>query len=289
MEKIAGLKIEDIYWNLRFGKSRKQLSVYQMRENLQYFIKSPIFFLSTGRCGTRWFSDLFLMKKELMVLHDPSPNLGVQNVLAYKINTSLNKTNFEYQSLQEMILASRETFLRYSYKSEKRFLETNNSITFFAPQLQKLFPDAKFVHLYRHPGEYVRSGVRRNYFTPGNKEDIKRIKPETDTIPWEGLSQIAKISWLWNETNQFIENFKKNNPQQCLSFNFNELTKENVKLLLEFIEITIPEHKIIRMLNTKVNEQKGGDFPKYKAWSEEQKDELRIMCNDLAQSYQYEL
>ena len=42
--------------------------------------------------------------------------------------------------------------------------------------LGELFPKAKFIQLVRHPGDFVRSGIRRKYYS-GNENDDSRITP----------------------------------------------------------------------------------------------------------------
>ena len=87
--------------------------------------------------------------------------------------------------IKEVYFSGREEYLRYAFKTENRLIETNNGISFFAPILAEIFPTALFVHLYRHPGEFTRSGIRRDYFT-GSIEDIRRISPQ------EGSSEIGR-------------------------------------------------------------------------------------------------
>lgn len=292
LKEFTNISLDDIYWRFKLGKSKKRVTVFELRSELNKYIKSPIFFLSTGRCGTKWFSDLLNYNKSLMVLHSPAPNLAVQSKLAYEIlNTTENIPISENKLLKEIFFAGREQFLRYSYKTNKRYIETNNYITFFAPILIELFPDAKFVHLYRHPGEFVRSGIRRNYFTADNCDDIKRITPviETQSENWKSLNQLGRVLWLWNETNVFIEKFKKNHPENCVDFNFNNLTAESVKSLLKFLDIEISQSIISKSLTKKSNIQKQGSFARYENWDDEQKNILKKTCSALAIKYGYKL
>ena len=292
LKEFTNISLDDIYWRFKLGKSKKRVTVFELRSELNKYIKSPIFFLSTGRCGTKWFSDLLNYNKSLMVLHSPVPNLAVQSKLAYEIlNTTENIPISENKLLKEIFFAGREQFLRYSYKTNKRYIETNNYITFFAPILIELFPDAKFVHLYRHPGEFVRSGIRRNYYAAGNPDDIKRITPviETQSENWKSLNQLGKVSWLWNETNMFIENFKEKHPDNYFGFNFNNLSQEDVISLLKFLEIEISPSVISKSLSKKTNVQKTGSFPEYIEWPLNNKKTLKKLCSNQAFKLGYDL
>jgi hypothetical protein len=287
LKELTNITLEDIYWRLKAGKSTKRLTVFELRSDLNKYIKNPVFFLSTGRCGTKWFSDLLSQNKKLFVLHSPVPNLAIQSKLAYEIFKTGNLKNSHLDLLQEIFLTGREQHLRYSFKTDKRYIETNNYITFFAPILIELFPDAKFVHLYRHPGEFVRSAIRRNYYTKNNPENLKRIVPldGQQKEQWEQFSQLEKTAWLWNETNLFIEQFKEKKPEKVFDFNFNDLTIQNINSLLQFLDITIKNSTITKSLTVKSNIQKKGYFPKYENWNEQDKKLLKTICNEYNLKY----
>lgn len=286
-KELVNVSLEDIYWRLKVGKSTKRLTLFELRSEINKYIQNPVFFISTGRCGTKWFSDLFNHNKSLMVLHSPVPNLAIQGKIAYELENGENIASPEKRLIQEIFFAGREQYLRYSYKTNKRYIETNNYITFFAPALIELFPDAKFVHIYRHPGEFVRSGIRRNYYIDNKPDDLKRIISSKEN--WKNFSQLEKISWLWNETNQFIEKFKHEYSNNCTSFNFNNLSTESVTDLFEFLSIKISPSIISKSLTVKSNRQKRGNFPKYENWNDEQKLALRNICLDLSNKYDFSL
>ncbi|MBU8893923.1 MAG: sulfotransferase [Bacteroidales bacterium] len=287
--ELFKLTLEDFYWLFKAGKSKRKVSTSELKTDLNKYIKSPVFFLSTGRCGTKWFSDLMSSNKSTMVLHNPKPSFANQNKLVYEIFHKKEISDSEKNLVKEIFLSGREQYLRYSYKTQKSYVETNNYISFFAPVLIKLFPDAKFIHLYRHPGEFVRSGIRRNYYVKNNPDDIKRITPtdEEQSKNWDKLSQLEKTSWLWNETNLFIEHFKKEYNANCYNFNFNELNLENVTSLMNFMDVGISQSNIAKALNKKSNVQTKGSFAEFSNWDSDQKIALKDICNDLSQKYNY--
>ncbi|MBT3208569.1 MAG: hypothetical protein HN704_02300 [Bacteroidetes bacterium] len=294
ISNITKLNLDDFYWTFRFGKSKKNATIFDLRANNFADLKEPVFFLSTGRCGTKWVSKLLSNDKNVKVEHSPNPSFAVQSRFVYELfkannhNLSPNETKL----IEEIFLTGREQFLRYSVKSEKRYFETNNYITFFAPVIAKLIPNSKFVHIYRHPGEFVRSGIRRNYYKKYRNDEIKRIVPltETEKTNWKSYSKIEKVSWLWNETNSFIEDFKKSIPDERIyTFNFNDLTVENCNKLLDFLEVNINQKTIEKSLSAKENVQKSGTYKHYEDWSSNQKNELMSICDGLGSLYRYKL
>lgn len=289
MDRLFGIPLEELYWNLKVGRSKRKASVYTVMNNLSENIKQPVFFLSTGRCGTKWFSDVLSFNKDLMVLHNPIPSLARQSKEVFWLFKNATNNELKMKMAQEIFLTGREQYLRFSYKSDKRYIETNNYITFFAPILAEIFPDSRFVHLYRHPADFVRSGIRRGYYQPGNEDDIKRIIPSDSNEDWQSYSRVEKVGWLWNQTNSFIEQFKSTTKADYMNFNFNSLSLASVKELFNFLNLEIPENKIEKLLNQKSNVQKHGDFPEYNQWTDQQKSDLKNVCLHLATKYGYQL
>ena len=289
--KIKHNKIswKQIYWSLEFGISKQKISVDYLKKNL-HLIDSPVFFLSTGRCGTQWFAELLKKDKSNKVFHAPEPDLGLQNVFVYKLWNNYKSHSAERESIEQIFLAGREDYLRYSYKTKKRYIETNNHITFFAPVIAEILPSAQFVHVIRHPAEFVRSGIRRNWYTEGKVN--RQIFPVDFQFKkkWDKFSRLRKISWLWNETNEFIERFKgKVENERVYTFNFNELNENKILELCRFLNINVQGSSIKTMLKIKYNEQSKGSFPHYQNWSVKQKNELMKECKDLALKYAYKL
>lgn len=230
----------------------------------------------------------------LKVLHSPTPELIEQSRIAYETlmtDQGCIPGSLTWRCLEELFLVARQDHILYTYKAARRFVETNNRITFFAPILASLFSNSIFIHLYRHPGEFVRSGINRGWYKGIHSHDLGRIVPTLESSEktcWEQLSDIQKIGWLWNETNMFIETFKQTiAPDRCLTINFNHLDSRAVEEILAFMDITIDHGYLISQLKQKINAQKKVSFPSYENWSIDQRQQLRSMTHDLAKQYGY--
>lgn len=291
IHNLRNLQLDDLYWILKFGFPKKKGTIYALRQESFANLPQPVFFLSTGRCGTKWFSNLLKKDKQFKVLHAPDPTFAMQGKLVYELFKG-NPSSEQRKLMEEIFLSGRESFLRYSYKCSRNIIESNNYVTFFAPLLYELFPHAKFVHLYRHPGEFVRSGINRLYYTGKKNDDIKRIQPiyKEEQEQWEHYSQIEKISWLWRATNEYIESFKENLPEgKVCSFNFNQLNPENVMGLVKFIGANITRRQIEKKLYKKANVQRSVIKEHFTQWPEHEKEQLRNVCWNLADKYGYSL
>ena len=283
---------ELLYWLSRFGIPKKKISADEIILNPS-IIKAPIFFLSTGRCGTQWFAKTLHGTKGTAVFHFPQPDMALYNCYAYEkfAQYQLNYPDETIRALSNLFLAGREQYFRHAYKSEKRYIETNNHITFFAPIIAKLIPQAKFVHVYRHPGEFVRSGIRREWYQAKGLPN-RQIVPVTSPYQnvWENFSHVQKIAWLWNETNQFIEQFKKSiADDQSYTFNFNELDENSLQGLISFLDLKTNISKLGKRIHVKDNQQSSNSYLDYEEWDATQKHELRNICLPLAKTYGYQL
>lgn len=161
---------------------------------------SPVFVLSTGRCGTEFLTKVLSLNNELLVHHSPSPQLIYADRLAFE------KGNQDF--LQGALIASRFQLISESMMRKKRFVETNHRATFFATSIVENFPNAKFIHLVRSPKAFLKSGMKLGFYK-NRHNDYSRIRHQNIKI-WNEYEQYEKILWLWNETNSFIEDFKVN-------------------------------------------------------------------------------
>lgn len=282
---------EQLYWAAEFGRSKRKISVDELKQNL-HLIDRPVFFLSTGRTGTQWFAHLFSSIKGIKAYHAPAPDLASQNCFAYRIQKEAQQSkDLDNEILKHIFLAGREQYLRYSYKCQRRYLETNNHITFFAHSIADMLPQAKFIHIHRHPGDFVSSGLKRQWYQEDGST-IRQIEPATpeSKVPWAGLNLIQKIGWLWNETNEFIEDFKSSVPKERVStFNFSEMTVDSLGELIEFSEANVSESKVKRLMKKKLNSQHFTSSEKYESWNSKDKQDLAEICSPLASRYGYML
>ena len=288
---ISNLNVEKVLQVAEYGVPRHAgTSMNDLRANEFRDLDAPVFFLSTGRCGTKWITKLLQRDRKLKVCHSPTPSFGYQSKFIYD---SIAANRLDLQAAIEIFLAGREQQLLYSFKADRRYIETNNRITFFAGALAELLPTARFVHVHRHPGEFVRSGIRRGWYTGKHWDDDSRIMPVDGRIngrEWSAASHVQKIAWLWNETNDFIESFKKTvDPARIHTLRFSNIDADTVSAMLDQIGARVPTRRVKRLLDTPENVQTDGSFPVYGNWSDEQKRELIDICGELAGQYGYEL
>lgn len=281
MKWFTSIDIEEILRILQFGVPKQKGTIYDIRSVDMDNVPSPVFFLSTGRCGTAWFSNLISSDRSVKVLHNPTPTLTYQSKLAFEHYYENEPDQEVVKLFKEIYLAGRESHIRYSYKTKRRIVETNSGITFFCYILAELFPNAKFVHLIRNPLEFISSGLRRDYYI-GSNEDIRRIKSDQIFETWNETDRILKVAWLWYSTNSFIYEFGKKYPDRIYRFNFSkDLNLDKTMNLLDFLEIKVSKRKIDKNISKPINVQKGGNYTEYENWSPKLKAQFHNLCDKL--------
>lgn len=208
------------------------------------------FVLSTGRCGTLLLTNIFERDKSFEVLHNPEVEMLYWGKYAY---LSQNNQHNSY-----LFDGSRYEIIRNALLSGKSYIETNNRISFFAYEIARLYPNARFIHLVRHPKKFVLSGLDRGWYEDKfhyNNEGL--IEPREEKQEWMDLTRAGKIAWLWNETNQFIEDFKASIPEhRHITVKSEDMFSDpaEVARMLSFVGAQkLPEDTIRRLQERPVN------------------------------------
>jgi len=286
-KKITNISVKDVknYFIDERYKIKKQVNSYIELPELMFAKMNPVFVVSTGRAGSELLVKLMNKSKIGSVYHEPKPRMFYSSKLIFE-------TNQDVESKKIIYLNARYDLLKKAYLEENRFIETNNRNTFFISALSDLFPKAKFIHLVRHPGDFVRSGIRRKYYL-GNENDDSRIKPQVNDkafSDWSRYSEIEKVGWLWNSTNNFIEKEKiltdKDKFLIIKSENLFSNHKTYNKICSFLDHISLGEEKINSIIKTPVNKQKQRSYPKWIDWSENDKSKLKEIT-PLGKKYGY--
>lgn len=153
----------------------------------------PVFVLSTGRAGTLLLTKILKGNPHLELAHRPEPELSW-----------VGKWPMEEQhsqaSLKAAVEAARYEAIRDAYLCGKRFVETNNRISFFAPILAELYPQSTFIHLVRRPEPFVKSGLQRGWYADSLYDEGRLPYPDLPT-------RKEKIAKLWLDTNEYLADF----------------------------------------------------------------------------------
>ncbi len=257
---------------------------------------SPVFVLTTGRSGSKFLASLLNLSPDIRAYHEPKPALQYFSNFAYQHQD-------DKRLLTTMIDAARMELVLEAYIHGKIFVESNQCSTFFAPVIKDLFRRSKFVHLVRHPGDFVRSAARKGFHQNDSIWEAGRVRMK-DTDTWDRLGQLERLSWLWKTSHQFIEDFKTQiKADRIMTCRIEDILHETtvVQTLLDFIGAdTIPAETIQEVQQIKINElrigpdeppnmKKVAHFPTYPVWDQQMKELLRHYSGQLAEIYGYDL
>lgn len=216
----------------------------------------PCFVLSTGRCGTELLTQIFNNSPNLKAYHKPKPELIYYSKIAYEYNKFSPE---KAKNLEKVIDCSRYDYIRDAYLLEKKYVETNNCITFFAYQLANLYPQSTFIHLVRHPIKFINSGLPRKWYTGHNSHDEGRIKSKNINF-WKSLNREEKIAWQWVKTHNFITKFKQSiDKTRVLTIKSENLFKypKTTQDIFNFLNLPSPSSKKLRnKIKKPINSQK---------------------------------
>lgn len=257
--------------------------------NEEYCMGNCCFVLSTGRCGTTLLARILDLSENIISVHEPMPTLSFAPNLIYHCDGN------RHSELKAMFYAARAQIVhRYCVKMKKIYIETNHNLTFFAHIILDMFPNAKFIHLIRHPGDFIRSGMRRSWYVDSPDQYRTQLFPREDShVDFARMDRVEKIAWLWQKTNEIVEHFIlkiSDYHKKSILVKSEDLWSDpetSVKLF-KFIGTDPPETESIRnIISTKVNPQLVGEFPEHKDWAEELKDRIKLLT-PVAGRYGYE-
>lgn len=241
-----------------------------------------VFVLSTGRTGTETLAHLLNQSRDLFAYHEPAPQLFSLSKITYELENQIScDTEFE-RILVSCLNSLRSSLWNESLSCGRGYAETSPQATFLAPIIQKIIPDAFFIHLVRDPKYVIRSGMRRGWFS-NHPYDDNRIQPKKDSRffnKWAGFTALEKNAWQWAETNSWISDFISRLPasQRFLlpSEKIFQKDEHSIQSLFDFLNVSQPSSLAIgRTISRKYNKQKTGEYQFDSNW-------LEMMDNDLA-------
>jgi hypothetical protein len=264
--------------------------------DLMYESYAPVFILSTGRAGSKFIVELLNLSPDVSAFHEPQPRLQFFSDFA-------SRRQDQPELLTKMIEAARMEWILKVYIQKKIFVESNQCLTFFAPVLSVLFKSSKFVHLIRHPGDFVASAARKGWYNNDSIWESGRFKM-ADEHRWAGMNQIERLGWLWNSTNRFIRKFLSTLPAaRRMTCRLEDLLADTsaIHALFSFCGAGVPEpEKVSEIQSRQVNRlwvdpnepsnmKKNPDFPAFGNWPVTDKRTLRTLVGETARFFGYEI
>lgn len=251
---------------------------------------SIVYTISTGRTGTSALIKLLNLSNKINAYHEPSPLMGEMNVEAFY------HLNENYNQYKKAFISSRFLNILRSALLGKVYAE-HGVLVALTPLISEVFPKSKFIHIYRHPGDVIRSGMSRGWYN-NHSWDKYRVSPlleGSDKALWDSdWGAYEKNCWFWNKINDFGIHMAQVLPKErIIQIRFEDLFEDRSNYytkIYDFLEVNSPNQDTVRaLLSQKHNKQKQFTMPKFSDWSPGQKKILYSISGVTMKKLGYEL
>lgn len=258
---------------------------------------APVFVLSTGRSGSKFIHHILSKTNSIASFHEPTPTLMYFSNFAFH-----NQHNKEL--LKAIFLSARMELILDAFNKNVTYFESNQCMVFFASVINDVFQNARFIHIVRHPGDFIRSAIMKGWHVNDTIWESGRVRIH-EFEKWQKLHSIQKLAWVWKSTNEFINDFLyKLSAERFLTIRFEDMITqpEIIKRIFLFLGIseTLKHDTITNFQKIKINKHKIGSyepdnmkklayFPKYQNWSISDKEKLKKSIGNLYKYYNYNL
>ena len=263
-------------WRLRSiltPDSEKQEALKYLQEKQ----KNLLFILGSGRSGTQLISDLLEQTGETMVFHEPNFTEDVSTMDRFRRD---QKELMDYWTHFRVV----EIYRRWKMSPDIKFYgEVNGTIRYHAAVIKELFPNAKLFLMVRDGRGVVRSVMGWPQFYNRCSAGAYALKPLANDkafVEWGGFTRLEKMSWGWQETNEFLmRHIPENNWLQLEKISSDYEYCNN--RFFSKIGVNIPrEVWDARMSKKSSNASKTYGFPVWNEWSDKDKVRYMSICRD---------
>lgn len=248
-----------------------------------------LFNLTTGRTASVTMIKLLNLSPAVDAFHEPKPRLREASKAAY---ADIREQPEKYASL---FSAARRGPIGITGLKGRIYVE-HTVMASLSPLIANELPEARFMHMHRHPAGVIRSGIHRGWYQ-GHSWDRYRVEPLPDDPvreQWDTeWDPFAKICWNWHFVNDYILRFREtiaNERTLPVRFeSFVDVETGDYARPFEFLGLEPPSIDLAReVLGVRHNAQIEGDFPSYEQWSDEQRRILYRIAGETMQRLGYE-
>lgn len=270
---------------LRNGRQKTERVLGRFGKGVAAYVTWPIwkearclFVLSTGRTGTMTLARLLDLSEEVDAFHEPRPQL-LEARQSARWDVYANEAKYRH-----IFIRARGTPLFAAAWRKQLYAETSARLTFFAPVIADLLPNAKFLFVHRSPFGVIQSGMKRGWYVdhPADYARIRPVEGEGFFDQWDDMDPFEKICWYWDVYNDFAVDFcERARSSRVLSIRASELFDgEATSRIFDFLGVRRPpENATDEVLNKKLNAQQEGTFPEPEEWTPTMHQTLRRIAS----------
>ena len=232
---------------------RRSLFDREVRNQTRFFCQN------SGSCGSHYIIDLLRENGVERVFHEKDPDLN-----------EIGVQHFESPLPQSQLIQT----LRYTRHNV--FFEANNRLFSLSQELATAFPNSKFIHLFRHPANAVRSAMSKPNVVDYLETGVRfagTLAGSSDQRPLE------RFCLYWKNVNQRIQNdmeFLEQSGSSVIWLDFDDLISGNVKTLESFMGCELG--KIKRSPSHVGAVRNEGKFESFEQWADVDRRALEEIC-----------
>jgi hypothetical protein len=174
---------------------------------------SPVFILSTGRTGTRFFEDYMNQTSEKAICrHEPRPSRRFK----FLSNLYLNK-KIGARTVTRIYLRSRKRLFRKT--GDRIYIESSNFMFGCIPPLNAHFDQIRIIHIVREPVDYVKSHLGHGFWRGHKRFFAKYIPYWLERLEVDDPSDpVQLLAERWNVVNRQIGSYAETNAYLLVRF-----------------------------------------------------------------------
>jgi len=289
--------------------------------------KPSVFITSTGRTGTQFLAkNISLMVKDAAAYHEPgSPwitrpkdfikevrDFGFYNMTAgqfspkhcmFKLSRKYIVGELDSEKTADYVLAMRKDFVDSLPKDI--YVESSGHIYGILGIIDKVFENAKFIHIVRDPKKWVTSALNTfEYYLYGPfDEKLLKLSPTAMDFSddnwakkWKSMSKFEKYCWFYNKLNDHVintmegkNNFRVYRFEDVFDREDTSTLEDMLKFATNFDLNTYDYVLKPDLLNRKIHSRSEGTFPAFKDWDKRMFDQLKRHCGRWMNRFDYQL
>jgi len=256
----------------------------------------PVFFLSTGRTGSRSIA---------AILGEAYPGVEAHHVPSGSRFLNVVGTLRSYRWFPDALLTALFAVLRGRSLSACRathYIDSNPYYYAFPDLLARRIPHARFVHVVRDPRTCVPSFLnwrrhRAKSWMAAHLipfwEPSGLLAPRQPVRQWCTMNAFERACWRWAYRVSQIEKGLAACDCTCMHIRFEDLfaggaREQHFRNLVKFLGLPAPESRVEELLATRLNASRKRSFPSmWTEWTDEQCATLSRLCGAAMRTYGY--
>lgn len=194
-----------------------------------------IIVLGSGKCGTTTVSHLLNLSPNIFAGHELNPRL-------WHLGNEVFYDDCQSKTWDQIYWATRRDIVSNINSLDLTYGEVNHRISVFLPAMKRLFPNARYILLWRDFDETVISACRWGWYSKFDRNAEGRVHPG------QKIKDVRlACAWYWVELYSYLLRHLKNCKYTILPFDWiKNRNFDYIQSIFKFLKVGIPEKRLIK-------------------------------------------